>query len=49
MAYDKTMPTSELLELYPEFKPLWQACGDNKNLKYHIRKVLLEHHDEMTE
>lgn len=44
----KNMPMSELLEMYPEFKPLWQACGDDKNLRYHVRKAILEHHKEET-
>jgi len=43
----KTLPMSELLKLYSEFRPLWNATGDNKNLKYYVRKMILEHHREM--
>ena len=43
----KNLSMSELLKMYPEFEPLWKACGSDKNLRYHVRKALLEHHKEM--
>ena len=42
------MLMSELLEMYPEFKPVWKACGNDKNLRYYVRKAILEHHKEET-
>ena len=44
----KVLPTADLLEMYPEFKPLWAAAGDNKTLKYYVRLMLLTHHREET-
>jgi len=43
-----TMSTKELLELYPEFKPLW-AVANTLTLRYHVRLTLLKHHEEMSE
>jgi len=46
MGEAKHKPMSELLEMHPEFKPLWEAAGDNKNLKYYVRLMVLKHHKE---
>ncbi len=42
------MSTKDLLELYPEFKPLWQAAN-TASLRYYVRKMLLECHKETIE
>ena len=44
----RNMSMGELLEMYPEFRPLWIAAGSNKNLKYYVRLMLLKHHKEET-
>lgn len=49
MVENKNMTMDELLDQHPEFKPMWKACGDDKNLRYYVRKALLEHHKEMQE